>query len=86
MFYRPLKIQPKTLKSVCTILAVCGFLMMTLAAQTRISAATFTVTNTADSGAGSLRQAVADANATPAADTINFNIPTSNPNCNSNAV
>ena len=38
-------------------------------------AASFTVTNTNDSGAGSLRQAILDANATPAADTITFNIP-----------
>ena len=34
--------------------------------------ATFTVTNTADSGAGSLRQAVLDANAAAGADTIVF--------------
>src|SRR5438477_8838596 len=33
-----------------------------------------TVTNTADSGAGSLRQAITDANADPAADIISFNI------------
>jgi len=36
-------------------------------------AVTFTVTNSNDSGAGSLRQAIIDANATVAADTINFN-------------
>ncbi len=36
--------------------------------------AIFTVTNTNDSGAGSLRQAILDANATPGPDTINFNI------------
>ena len=40
-----------------------------------LSAATYTVTHTADSGAGSLRQAITDANGTPAvADTIAFNI------------
>jgi len=38
-------------------------------------AATFTVTNTNDSGPGSLRQAILDANATAGADTIAFNIP-----------
>jgi hypothetical protein len=38
------------------------------------AAATFTVTNANDSGAGSLRQAILDANATPGFDTINFNI------------
>lgn len=36
--------------------------------------ATFTVTNTNDAGAGSLRQAINDANGTPGLDTINFNI------------
>ncbi len=38
------------------------------------NAATFTVTNTNDSGAGSLRQAITDANSTGGADTIEFNI------------
>ena len=50
------------------------------------AAATYQVTNTADSGAGSLRQAVTDANATTAADTINFSIPTTDPNCNASGV
>jgi hypothetical protein len=39
-----------------------------------LSAATFTVTSTADSGAGSLRQAITDANNAAGADTIAFNI------------
>jgi hypothetical protein len=39
-----------------------------------LSAATFTVTSTADSGASSLRQAIISANGSPGADTINFNI------------
>src|SRR2546426_1625985 len=37
-------------------------------------AATFTVTNTANTGAGSLRQAIIDANNSPGVDTIQFNI------------
>lgn len=37
--------------------------------------ATLVVTNTNDSGPGSLRQAILDANATPGTDTITFNIP-----------
>ena len=37
-------------------------------------AATYTVTNTNDSGPGSLRQAILDANANPGADVIEFNI------------
>jgi hypothetical protein len=44
------------------------FLAMGSSAQ----AATFTVTNLSDSGPGSLRQAIADANANPDADTITF--------------
>jgi hypothetical protein len=38
------------------------------------SAATFSVTSTGDAGAGSLRQAILDANAAAGADTIEFNI------------
>jgi parallel beta-helix repeat protein len=38
------------------------------------SAAPFSVTTTADSGAGSLRQAILDANATPGADVIDFGL------------
>jgi hypothetical protein len=38
------------------------------------NAATFTVTNTNDSGAGSLRQAVIDANLSGVANTINFSV------------
>src|SRR6266487_5216768 len=37
--------------------------------------ATFIVTNTADAGAGSLRQAILNANAAAGADVIQFNIP-----------
>src|SRR5213592_598074 len=39
------------------------------------SGATFTVINTDDAGAGSLRQAIVDANNQAGADTIAFNIP-----------
>ena len=38
------------------------------------SATTYTVTTTADTGAGSLRQAITDANGSAGADTISFNI------------
>ncbi len=40
---------------------------------------TYTVTTTADSGAGSLRKAIADANARSGADTIDFNLSGSGP-------
>jgi titin len=45
------------------------------ALEDRAVPATFTVLNTNDSGAGSLRQAILDANANPGMDTIAFNIP-----------
>ena len=41
--------------------------------------ASFTVTNTNDAGAGSLRQAIIDANALPGTDNITFNIPGGGP-------
>ena len=43
--------------------------------------AIFTVTNTNDSGAGSLRQAILNANSNPGADGIDFNIPGGDPGC-----
>ncbi len=50
---------------------VSGEQQFSTAAQT---AMTFTVTTTADSGPGSLRQAIFDANSNPGVDTINFRI------------
>ena len=55
------------------VLAVAGGALI-LAANAAF-AATFTVSNTNDSGPGSLRQAILDANAAPGADTIAFDIP-----------
>lgn len=45
------------------------------AAASQLPAATFTVTSNADSGVGSLRQAILDANGTAGVDTIDFAIP-----------
>ena len=42
--------------------------------EDRVLLATFTVTNNADGGPGSLRQAILNANTTSGTDTINFNI------------
>lgn len=50
-------------------------LFPTLSLLSPAAAATFVVTNTADNGTGSLRQAIMDANATPGTDQINFAIP-----------
>src|SRR5688572_20672592 len=49
-------------------------LLAALWAGTAAHAATYTVTSTANSGAGTLRQAMLDANANGGLDTINFNI------------
>ncbi len=48
--------------------------LMTSVFYAQASAATFTVINTNDSGAGSLRTAINNANAAAGTDTINFNI------------
>src|SRR5512147_2663374 len=45
---------------------------LSLLAASSLAATTFTVTSTNDSGAGSLRQAILDANANAGADTIQF--------------
>ncbi|MCP4421662.1 MAG: hypothetical protein GY805_34045, partial [Chloroflexi bacterium] len=47
--------------------------------QNTASFSIYTVTNTNDSGVGSLRQAITDANNNPGPDTITFNIPSSDP-------
>src|SRR5690242_3240032 len=46
---------------------------------TDVFSATLVVNNVNDSGTGSLRQAIDDANQTPGPDSIVFNIPTSSP-------
>src|SRR5262249_46155761 len=51
-----------------------GLTAILLAAAATASANTYTVTSTADSGAGTLRQAILDANANPGADAIAFNV------------
>lgn len=60
-------------KRVCPLLVVLVLVCSSfLLAPPSVYAATFTVTTGDDSGPGSLRQAISDANATPAADTIVF--------------
>jgi hypothetical protein len=53
---------------------ISAFLLLTSVSHTAV-ASTFTVTNTNDSGSGSLRQAIIDANNHAGADIIDFNIP-----------
>jgi hypothetical protein len=62
----------KRLSSLTRMLTLAG---MALLGPAPALAATFTVTNTNDSGAGSLRAAITAANATAGVDTIEFNIP-----------
>src|SRR5258708_1773835 len=57
-------------------------ILLSISTVTPALAGTFTVTNTSDSGPGSLRQAILDANANAGADTIVFGIPGTDPNCN----
>jgi hypothetical protein len=53
--------------------------LCSLALATGVPAASFEVTTTADSGSGSLRQAILDANVTTAVDDVTFNIAGSGP-------
>lgn len=56
------------------MLGVCAALYLAYGNDQTHAAMTFVVTNVNDSGAGSLRQAILDANANPGLDSINFNI------------
>ena len=60
-----------------SLLLCAGFLAAAPAQEA--SAATYTVTNSNSDGAGSLRQAILDANSHPGRDYIHFAIPTSDP-------
>ncbi|RYX81416.1 right-handed parallel beta-helix repeat-containing protein [bacterium] len=64
------------IQSVLRRVAFTGVFLLGIGAAQRADAATFAVTNTNPSGAGSLRRAVLDANDAPSDDIITFNIPT----------
>lgn len=64
-------IRLQNIKYLCFIVAIISF--------NYISAATFTVINTNNSGAGSLRQAIIDSNTAGGSNIINFNIPGAGP-------
>ena len=71
---KAMRVKIKTVLYLWTALA--GFVsIFVLLYPNTASAATYTVTNTNDSGAGSLRQAITDANGDVDADTIEFDIP-----------
>jgi len=69
------KVSPLILAGGAFALALLASLISTSSAY----AATFTVTNTNDAGAGSLRQALIDANAVSGHDTVTFSIPGAGP-------
>jgi hypothetical protein len=59
--------------AIAVLMAVLAASLL-VAAKPSYASTTFTVINTKDSGAGTLRQAMFDANITPGVDVINFNI------------
>lgn len=65
-----------SIKKTAKVIAVLGLTLVgsLFVFSNKASAATYSVTNTADSGAGSLRQAITNANGNAGPDTINFNI------------
>jgi hypothetical protein len=67
------RVTASRLLALGALLAALLASLMLAAGQARAST-TFTVINTNDSGAGSLRQAIMDANATAGEDVINFNV------------
>src|SRR5690349_20891093 len=68
---KPMHLNTKTRPLLCMALALVVLLAGLAPWASRPAwAATFAVTNLSDAGAGSLRQAILDANASPAADTI----------------
>ena len=59
-------------KNILSVLLLVVIVLPFILSTSKVSAATFTVTNTNTSGAGSLVQAINDANATAGQDTITF--------------
>ena len=72
------RVTASRILAVSMLVAALLAVSLLLAAKPSLASTTFVVTNTNDSGAGSLRRAILDANATTGADTINFNIPGTN--------
>ena len=70
----PRRLPPLSTSALLLLLVLAG-LLWAVPNASRVRAAGFVVTNTNNSGAGSLRQAILDANATAGVDDITFNIP-----------
>jgi hypothetical protein len=71
------------MKTLARSFAIAVAALVTICIPLSAWGATIIVSNTNDSGPGSLREAITLANLTTAADTINFSIPTSDPGYNS---
>ena len=69
------------IKNCRVMIALLGFILFVVFAggSVKVHADTFVVTNTNDSGAGSLRQAILNANTNVGLDSIDFNIPGDGP-------
>ncbi len=65
---------PQRLISTLTLIGLVLSMALSVGQPRVARAASFTVTNTDDSGPGSLRQAILDANAAAGADTITFGV------------
>jgi hypothetical protein len=65
----------------CALILALAVFGLPAAQPAAAAATTYTVTNTNDSGPGSLRYAINQANGNAGADTINFAIPGTDPNC-----
>jgi parallel beta-helix repeat protein len=74
-----MKNKRNTRTMIASIRPLAGLLLASLLMLSSASAATYTVSSTFDSGAGSFRQAIIDANANPGTDNINFSIPGAGP-------
>jgi parallel beta-helix repeat protein len=73
------RIASSRLESRSSRLGTIGATLLVLLVTASLHASTFTVTNTNDTGGGSLRQAILDANGNAGPDTIDFNIPGGGP-------
>ncbi|HQY87077.1 MAG TPA: hypothetical protein PK402_00365, partial [Tepidisphaeraceae bacterium] len=73
------RLDPRAVKANCRSVRRVSSATWLESLEHRRLLATFTVTNTIDAGTGSLRQALVNANATAASDTILFNIPGTGP-------
>ena len=71
----------RKMRYLALLFIIMAFLSSVLFISQSAFADSYTVTNTSDGGAGSLRSAINLANGSVGGDTIGFNIPPGDPNC-----